>query len=433
MMFDIAVIGGGPAGYTAALEAANRGKSVVLFEERELGGTCLNRGCVPTKFLSHAAELLLQTANFGRYGISAKTISLDYIKTYEENMSVIRKLRDGLTELLEQGNIKIVSNRAELLDETHISDGNDVYECRSVIIATGSVPSAPFITGAITSDEIFNLKQVPNTLKIIGGGIVAVEFAHIFNALGADVTICIRGDRILRKWDREISVGLSQSLKKKGIKILTKCTPEILAQCDADVVLSATGRVPNLIKAPDGMLTFGEDGGIIADDCGRTQTAGVYACGDVISGSVQLAHVAMEQAKRSVRDICGEKQPPLCAVVNCIYTCPEAVSVGMTEVDAKAAGLEVLSAKQVMSSNARTLIVSDDRGFIKIVAEKSSGIIVGAQLLCERACEIGSELALAINNNFTVEQLANSTRPHPSFCEAVTAASETWLKKVRQI
>ncbi len=429
MIYDLAVIGGGPAGYTAALESVRRGKSTVLFEESKLGGTCLNCGCVPTKFLAHTAELLLQASDLERYGLYVKDVSLDFLKTYEETKATVGRLRDGLTQLLEQGNISVVPHRAKLLDAMHVSAGGEVYECRSIIIAAGSIPAQPYTEDSVTSDQLLELKYVPKTLKIIGGGIVAVEFAHIFSALGSDVTMCIRGDRILRKWDREISVGLMQSLKRRSVKILTKCSPETLAQCDADVVLSATGRVPNSVEAPDGMLTYGEDGGIITDDFGRTGTVGVYACGDIVSGSIQLAHTAMEQAKRAVRDICGENQPSPCAVVSCIYTCPEAVTVGMTEADARLSGIETLTAKQVMSSNARTLIATNERRFIKIVAEKSSGRFLGAQLLCERACEIGSELALAINNGLTVRQLADSTRPHPSFCEAVTEAAEAWLMK----
>ena len=429
-MYDLAVIGGGPAGYTAALEAVKRGMSVVLFEASELGGTCLNRGCVPTKFLSHTAELLLQTSSFERYGLSAQGISLDYSRTFEENRRVVGKLREGLKQLLEQGQIEIIPYNAELLDNNHISAGGNTYEFQSVIIATGSVPAPRYTDAAISSDELLNMNRIPTSLKIIGGGIVAVEFAHIFSALGSQVTICIRGDRILRKWDREISVGLAQSLKKRGVKILMQCSPEILSKCDAEVTLSAVGRIPNIVKAPEGIFELGEDGGIVVDTLGRTKTSWIYACGDVISGSVQLAHVAMEQGKRAVRDICGDRQGVPCAVVSCIYTFPEAVSVGMTEVEAKSTGIDILTAKQVMSSNARTLISSNERGFVKLVAEKGSGKLLGAQLLCERACEIGSELAYAINSGADMEQLANSTRPHPSFCEAVTEAAEAWMKKV---
>ena len=173
------------------------------------------------------------------------------------------------------------------------------------------------------------------------------------------------------------------------------------------------------------------DDGIIADEMGRTSVPGIYAAGDVVKGNVQLAHVAMEQGKRAVMDICGEKIPPFSVVVNCIYTHPEAAAAGLTETEAKERGLAVVSGKQIMSSNARTMISTEERGFIKIVAERSTGVVLGAHMLCERASDMIAELALGINQGLTVDDFLQSVRPHPSYCEAVTEALCILRKKIK--
>ena len=419
-MYKIAIIGGGPAGYSAAFEAVRYGFSVLLFEMDELGGTCLNRGCVPTKYLSHVAELYSNITESKRYGIGVEPTGLDYEKTVAESENIVSKLREDLTNNLLQSKITIVKGKAKLLDETHISCNGEVFEAEHIIIATGSKNTDKPFVHCINTDELLSLKHLPDKLIILGGGVSAVEFADIFSRLGVRIDIYIRGKRILRKWSKEIAASISSVLKKNGVKIHTEAD---LADIDLTsvTVLSVLGRKPNLEGVDEGLVSIADDGGIVVDEYYRSKTKNIFAVGDVTENSAQLAHVAMEEAKQVVRFIAGETTKKS-AVVQCIYTMPEVAVVGLSESEAKEAGIDYISAKQTMYSNARTVIGSTDRGFIKIIADKNTEKILGAELMCERASDIVGELALAINNGIIVSELEGSTRAHPTFYEAVTEA-----------
>ena len=419
-MYKIAIIGGGPAGYSAAFEAVRYGFSVLLFEMDMLGGTCLNRGCVPTKYLSHVAELYSNINESKRYGIGVEPTGLDYEKTVDESENIVSKLREDLTNNLLQSKITIVKGKAKLLDETHISCNGEVFEAEHIIIATGSKNTDKPFAHCINTDELLSLKHLPDKLIILGGGVSAVEFADIFSRLGVRIDIYIRGKRILRKWSKEIAASISSVLKKNEVKIHTEAD---LADIDltSATVLSVLGRKPNLEGVDEGLVSIADNGGIVVDEYYRTKTKNIFAVGDVTENSAQLAHVAMEEAKQVVRFIAGETTKKS-AVVQCIYTMPEVAVAGLSESEAKEAGIDYISAKQTMYSNARTVIGSTDRGFIKIIADKNTEKILGAELMCERASDIVGELALAINNGITVSELEGSTRAHPTFYEAVTEA-----------
>ena len=419
-MYKIAIIGGGPAGYSAAFEAVRYGFSVLLFEMDKLGGTCLNRGCVPTKYLSHVAELYSNINESKRYGIGVELTGLDYEKTVDESENIVSKLREDLENNLLKNKVSIVRGEAKLLDATHISCNGEVFEAEHIIIATGSKNTDKPFTECINTDELLRLKHLPDKLIILGGGVSAVEFADIFSRLGVRIDIYIRGKRILRKWSKEIAASISSVLKKNGVKIHTEAD---LADIDltSATVLSVLGRKPNLEGVDEGLVSIADDGGIVVDEYYRTKTKNIFAVGDVTENSVQLAHVAMEEAKQVVRFIAGETTKKS-AVVQCIYTMPEVAVVGLSESEAKEAGIDYISAKQTMYSNARTVIGSTDRGFIKIIADKNTEKILGAELMCERASDIVGELALAINSGVTVSELEGSTRAHPTFYEAVTEA-----------
>lgn len=423
-MYKIAIIGGGPAGYSAAFEAVRYGFSVLLFEMDELGGTCLNRGCVPTKYLSHVAELYSNINESKRYGIGVEPTGLDYEKTVAESENIVSKLREDLTNNLLQSKITIVKGKAKLLDETHISCNGEVFEAEHIIIATGSKNTDKPFVHCINTDELLSLKHLPDKLIILGGGVSAVEFADIFSRLGVRIDIYIRGKRILRKWSKEIAASISSVLKKNEVKIHTEAD---LADIDltSATVLSVLGRKPNLEgideTIDEGIISIADNGGIVVDEYYRSKTKNIFAVGDVTENSAQLAHVAMEEAKQVVRFIAGETIQKS-AVVQCIYTMPEVAVVGLSESEAKEAGIDYISAKQTMYSNARTVIGSTDRGFIKIIADKNTEKIIGAELMCERASDIVGELTLAINSGVTVSELEGSTRAHPTFYEAVTEA-----------
>ena len=420
-MYDLAIIGGGPAGYSAAFEAAGYNLSVVLFEKDSLGGTCLNRGCVPTKYLSHTARKYYEGANSSD-GIVFQSLSVDYSKTRTRMKEIISSLRDGLSESLKRTETVIINGTAVIKRCGVIACNGQEYTAENIIICTGSVNNAPLADGAKTSDDILDMDHIPEKLHIIGGGIVAVEFAEIFRMLGSDVSISIRGDRILRKWDKEIAVGMTQSMKKKGIRINRGCDLASVTFSQDEVVLSAAGRCASLPACEKDLFDTGAGGGIIVDKNYQTKTKGIFAAGDCVEGSVQLAHTAMEQGRQIVRFIAKGIEPEEHTVIKCIYPGQEVASAGITQAQAAEKGIECVCAKQTMFSNARTLISTDERGFIKIVAARKDGRILGAQLMCEHAGEIISELAVAIDQGLTVDKMLQTVRPHPSYCESLQDA-----------
>ncbi len=425
MIYNLAVIGGGPAGYSAAFEALKYDKKVVLFEAGLIGGTCLNRGCVPTKYLNHVSNQLSFLHKAEEYGIGMENVSFDYLKSWNNMQNKISQLRDGLSDALLSGKINLVMGNALLKDCHIVTCAGNEYTAEKILICTGTKPDMPFWASEnfITSDELLKRKSVPGTLAILGGGVSAVEFAYIFAALGSKVTMFIRRERILRGWDKEIAIGLSSHLRKSGVEIKAKCTQEEMSVAKAEVVLCALGRKPDIDIETFSRLGIKADDGILVDENGRTTVENIYAAGDVISGSTQLAHDAMYQGERAVRSMFSTEENELAPVtVKCIYAGTEIASAGLTLDEAKVQGVNAVAAKQTMGGNARTLIAAGERGFIKLVADVDRNVLIGAHIMCERAGDIVSELALAMNCQVPISELIRSVRPHPSYCEEITAA-----------
>ena len=431
MIYDVAIIGGGPGGYTAAFRAREYGLSVILFEKAEIGGTCLNRGCVPTKYLAHVAEMNMQLLDMKTYGIQVENKGIDFQQTQCRNYEIVSTLREGLSEQLLLEKIEVVFGTAKVNGNKSIICNGLNYEANNIIIATGSIPAHIKGKKSITSNEALVLDEIPASVSIIGGGVIAVELAEIFNGLGSLVDIYIRGERILRKWDRDIALGITQSMKKRNIKIHKKCSNEILESVEDELVISALGRQPFFEEMDSALFQVGKNCGILVDENGSTGVSGIYAIGDVVEESPMLAHAAMAQGKKVVDYIAGNKVEKETALISCIYTKPEVATVGMTEEEAKQNGISAVVGKQVMYSNARTMIATKERGFVKIVADAVSGKIIGAHFLCERATDLIVEAATAINNEESVEQMLSTVRPHPGFSEAITEALEIIRKKVK--
>lgn len=452
--YQLIVIGAGPGGYEAAIRAAQLGLTTALIERRDVGGTCLNRGCIPTKAMLHSAQLYREAANFELFGLHTENTSFDWAKVHQRKNDVVVKLRTGIEQLIKANKIDFFNNSASILGKNDVQlDQGEVIRGENILIATGSVPARPPIPGldlpnVVTSDELLDDPHFTQTdslakeILIIGGGVIGVEFASVFSSFGCHVTIVEAMERILPTMDREISQSLNMVLKKRGVSIHTGAMVEKLEQDEnglvchftekgksqavpAQQVLVAIGRRPNTQGLfAEGFEVACERGRIVTDENFRTSVDSIYAIGDVTS-KIQLAHMASAQGICAVHTIAGQKPPiDLRYVPGCIYTDPEIASVGITEDEAKQQGIPVKKGKFLMTSNGRSLIDEQERGFIKVLAHQETDVILGAQLMCSRATDIVAELATAIVNGLTCAQLAGVIRPHPTFCEGVTEAVE---------
>ena len=450
--YDLVVIGAGPGGYTAAIAAAQRGMRVALAEAREAGGTCLNRGCIPTKTLLHSAEFFREMKSAADVGIFAEGLSYDIDVLYRRKDEVVTGIRSGIESLIGANKIDLFRGRAKILSAGEVAvDGADeelILASDRILIATGSVPARPPIEGislpgVVTSDGLLDGRSVDyKSLVIIGGGVIGVEFASVFSALGCEVTIIEATDRVVPTLDREISQNLSMILKKRGVIIHTGCTVESISESvggfscrftgktgeqevTAQGVLISVGRKANINGLFADDLSIEVQRGIVIDEGFETSVKGIYAIGDVTEGSLQLAHIAAAQAQNAVALMCGEKpEIDLSVVPSCVYTSPEIASVGITADQAKARGLAVKIGKYAMSGNGKTVIERQERSFIKLIFDAETEVLLGAQLMCSRASDLVSELSSALANKLTARQLAAVIRPHPSFTEAVTEAVE---------
>ena len=437
MSYDVAIVGGGPGGYTAAEEAAARGLSVVLFERDLVGGTCLNRGCIPTKALLHDA---------------APDASFEAIHVRKQ--AVVEQLRSGIEKLLKQRKVDVVRGQATIVSSGVVQCDGQTYEVRDIVVATGSVPATipvPGIDlpGVYSSNELLEGEGVElSSLAIIGGGVIGVEFATMYAQLGARVTILEAAERILPPLDREIAQRVAMHLKKRGVAVdasarVTAIEGEPGAmvvrytdrrgkerQAEAEGMLVACGRRANT----EGLFAPGAApellrGALVCDDAGRTSVEHIWAIGDVIAGNIQLAHVAEAQGRNVIASICGGELPVDMRVVpSCVYTSPEAASVGLTEDEAKAQGIAVRTGKALTGANGKCLVEESESGYVKLVAEAESGVILGAQLVCPRATDLVAELALAISLGCTAEQLARVIHPHPTVSELVSAAARALMR-----
>lgn len=464
LTYDLIVIGAGPGGYPAALHAAGLGKRVAVVERLELGGTCLNRGCIPTKTLLHATGLYRSVKMASEEGVIAKDLVIDGERLRKRKEEVVKTLGEGIAAQLKRDGICVYAGRGVVHKENRVAvhgDGETIYlESKYILIATGCVPAVPPIPGiglegVITSDQM--LERVDFDLKslvIIGGGVIGMEFAQMYGDAGCKVTVVEAMDRILPGMDREISQNLKLICKRRGVEIhtgaavkeirkseaLLTCVYEeggALLEATGERVLVAVGRRPNTKGVfSEDFEAFGTTAGSVVDEKGRilvdqgyrTAIEGVYAIGDVIGG-VELAHVATAEGICAVDEMWGrESSFDRSVVPSCVYTDPEIAVVGLGADEAKKAGIDVRVGKYLMSSNGKSVLSGQERGFIKLVEREDAHAVIGAQLMCARATDLIGEIELAIMHGMGARQLAELIMPHPTFCEGIGEAARGLIK-----
>lgn len=449
--YDVMVIGAGPGGYVAAIRAAKLGLHVAVVEEDRAGGTCLNRGCIPAKAMIHAAETYRSAREADRFGVETGRVSFDYGKILAYKEETTDALVQGVEQLLAGNGVDRLAGKGTLLAEKKVrvatEEKEEVYAADHIILAAGSKPlllpiPGMDLPGVLTSDGLFRLQECPESLAIIGGGVISVEFATAFAGFGTKVTILEALPRLVPNLDKEISQNLKMILKKRGVDIHTSASVQEVAEEDgryvlrftekeqkrevsARYVLCAVGRVPNTegLFAEDALPDM-ERGRVLVDEKFETSIPGVYAIGDLIFG-MQLAHTASAQGTVVAEHLAGKSASvDLSVVPSCVYTDPEIASVGLTEEDAKEQGIPVRVGKFIMSANGKSLISKEERGFVKILAAEESGVILGAQMMCARATDMIGELATAVANGLTAKRLLRGMRAHPTYNEGIGEALE---------
>jgi dihydrolipoamide dehydrogenase len=449
--FDVIVLGGGPAGYVCAIRCAQLGLATAVIEQEKLGGVCVNIGCIPTKALLHSAYIANLLKESKDFGVEAGDVKTDYGVAMKRSRRVADQNSKGVEFLMKKNKITVVKGTGVLQPGRKVKVGSDVYEAKkAVVIATGSrVKGIPQIgleinkTTVISSDEALLMEKIPATLAIVGAGAVGMEFADIFSAFGVKVTVIEALPRILPLEDAEASDTLSKSYRKRGIEVIAgakvtkatvakdKVTLDVEAggekkQIVAAAVLMAAGRAVNIenIGLKECGIQLTERGFIKVDKNLQTSTAGYYAIGDV-AGPPMLAHKGSREGVVVAELIAGQKPHPIKYdnVPSVTYCHPEVASIGLTEDQCKEKKLDYVAGKFPFSANGRARGTGETEGFVKILRDKKYGEILGAHIVGAHASEMIHELAVARENEYTVEEVDLAIHAHPTMSEAVAEAA----------
>ena len=445
---NLLIIGSGPGGYRAAQYAARHGLTVTIIEAGEVGGTCLNRGCIPTKTLCRNAEIIDTLNDAGTFGVNSHDYSIDFTKVMERKQHVVEQLRNGVETLMRQPGINMVHGVAHFKDKCTVDVGNDEYTADNIIIATGSEAKLlPIdgidLPGVVTSTELLDIQSVPPRMCIIGAGVIGMEFASIFNSFGSKVTVVEFLKECLPVLDSDIAKRLRQTIARHGVEFamqssvtsitatksengerqLTVCFEKKgkRQQVDADTVLIATGRKPNI-----GGLGLEQAGvaytnkGISVDDDFRTNIPGIFAIGDV-NGKCMLAHAATFQGLHVVNTILGKKDSIRFDIMpSAIFTNPEAASVGPSEDQLKADGRQYECRKGFYRANGKALAMNETDGMLKLLVDTSDeGKIIGCHAFGAHSSDIIQEVTALINAGTTIRQLSDIIHIHPTLSEII--------------
>ncbi|HCF72098.1 MAG TPA: dihydrolipoyl dehydrogenase [Syntrophomonas sp.] len=443
-MQDLVVIGGGPAGYVAAIRARQLGMTVTLVEKQDLGGTCLNRGCIPTKAFFQNAQVLHTLARLEEYNVKAAGIEFDLQAAGERKQRIVDNIVGGVVSLLKAYRVNVIAGKAVVADPAAVEVNGETISARHILIASGSIPARLLLPGAdlpgvITSDEMLDLQEVPQHLTIIGGGVIGLEFACIYRAFGSQVTVLEGMPALLNTIDREIVKRMTVFLKKQGIAVHTGAMVKEICPAEAglqaiwedkkgsnstasDVVLMAAGRKP--FTAGLGLEQLGVEmnhGYIQVDENYATNIPGLYAVGDVV-GKRMLAHVASEEAKVAVERMTGQpSRVNYEAVPACIFTFPEIAAVGLTEEEAVARGINIKTGRFRFAGNGKAVTMGEIDGMVKVVADDNDTII-GVHILGPHASDLILEATAMVSRGMKTEEVAAIIHPHPTLGEALYEA-----------
>lgn len=442
-MFDIIIIGAGPGGYEMAAEAAQHGLKVAIAERDHLGGTCLNRGCIPTKALCRNAEVVHLLKSAESFGVTIEGMCVNYARAVERKDAVVSQLRDGIALLLNHPQVSIFHGEASIVDAHTVEVGNEKLEGRHLVIATGSAPKALPIEGAeyaYNSDQVLSLTSLPKSLCVIGGGVIGMEFAGIFSSFGVEVTVVEFCKEILPPFDKDVAKRLRTAMSKRGVDIKVGAAVKAIAKCgDAyevtyeakgkactiacEAVLMAVGRRPVLPEGTEAIGIKVNSRGIEVDENMQTSVPGVYAIGDV-NGLCMLAHAASAQGMRALHAIEGVPDATILSIVpSAVFTSPEMAMVGLTEEQCKAQDLDVSVKKGFFRANGKALAMGETEGLVKMIVDNASRQIVGCHICGAHAADLIQEVVMAMNAGASVDALSSSIHGHPTLSEVILSVA----------